>query len=125
MAGDKREEHTYRIPTPWRSRIDKLTEQQRESIRIRLQETTRAPIKSRRIRAIDVNSSQQWQPPLRIEVGRLCAHLEKDAPVERVVAIFESSAYLVVTQSRGMDNMLPYFFSREDVRRVYYVEDAD
>lgn len=125
MTGDKREEHTYRIPTPWRSRIDKLTEQQRESIRIRLQETTRAPIKSRRIRAIDVNSSQQWQPALRIEVGRLCAHLEKDAPAERVVAIFESSAYLVVTQSRGMDNMLPYFFSREDVRRVYYVEDAD
>lgn len=99
-----------------------LTSDQREAIRAKLAETVKAPIKAKRIKSIDVNSSQHWQPPLHVEVGKRCAHLEIDAPVEEVLAIFESSAFLVVTKSRGVDTPLPYYFSREDVRRVTEME---
>ncbi|MBD3404455.1 hypothetical protein GF420_16305 [candidate division GN15 bacterium] len=100
-----------------------LTHEEIEQVRMRLEETVKGRIKPRRIRAIDVNSSQHWQPPLHIEVGRRCAHLEKDAPVEEVLAIFESTAFMVCTQSRGVDTPLPYYFSREDVRRVVYADE--
>lgn len=96
-----------------------LTHDEHEALRLRLERAIKANIKRKRIRAIVVNSAMRWQPPLRIEVGKACAQLEIDAPLEVVVAIFESTAFLVVTQHRGIDTPLPYYFSREDVRRVF------
>ena len=53
-----------------------------------------------------------------IEVGKTYRDLEYDAPPDRVLAIFESTTFLVCSQSRGIEGGIPYFFSKEDVRRV-------
>lgn len=75
-------------------------------------------IRDKYIRAIHVNSAYHWQPPMYIEVGRESKELEKDSPKEMVLAIFDATVFLVVTEARGLKNSLPYFFSRSDVTRV-------
>jgi hypothetical protein len=35
-----------------------------------------------------------------------------------ILAIFESTTYLVITPEHGFETGLPLFFAREDVRRV-------
>lgn len=87
-----------------------------------LRSTSRTPIKDRRIRAITVNPSIHSLPKMRIEVGRPCSTLEPGAPPETVLAIFESASFLVVTPTRGAGDGSPYYFSREDVRRIEYDE---
>ncbi len=95
-----------------------LSAEEFESIRLRLSKAIKAPVKSKRIRAIKVNSAEHWQPPLYIEVGKRCADLEWNAPVQTIVAILEGPSFMVCTAGRGIDNNLPYFFARTDVRRV-------
>jgi hypothetical protein len=96
-----------------------LTSEELHRLRQRLAEELRAPVKARAIRAIRVNSAQHWQPPLIIEVGRICRHLEKGAPPEKVMAILESTTFMVCTSGRGLlEGSSPYFFAREDVRQV-------
>jgi hypothetical protein len=75
-------------------------------------------IQNKYIRAIYVNSAYHWQPPMYIEVGRESNGLEKDSPKEMVLAIFDATVFLVVTEARGLNDTLPYFFSRSDVTRV-------
>ncbi len=75
-------------------------------------------IRDKYIRAIHVNSAYHWQPPMYIEVGRESMGLEKDSPKELVLAIFDATVFLVVTEARGLKDSLPYFFSRSDVTRV-------
>jgi len=89
-----------------------------EELRLRLEKTLGIKIRSRKIRAIHVNSAYHWQPPLFIEVGKFCSDLEKDSPKEEIVAIFESTTFMVCTADRGLHQNLPYFFSKEDVQRV-------
>ena len=95
-----------------------LSDEELEAIRVRLEKAIRAPVKTRRIKALKVNSSLRWQPPLHIRVGHRCAHLEQDRPPEKVLAILEAPSFMVITHERGYTNNLPYFFAREDVREV-------
>ncbi|MCD6161200.1 MAG: hypothetical protein J7K40_02160 [candidate division Zixibacteria bacterium] len=78
----------------------------------------RVRIRRKKIKAIRVNSSFHWQPPLYIEVDSYCRNLEKDSPNEKIIAIFEATSFLVCTSDRGYNKGLPYFFGREDVRQV-------
>lgn len=94
----------------------------REEIKQYLEGFKRLRIRDRTIKAIDVNPSHHSQPPLHIEVGKTCAHLEPDAPPQLVVAIFEAAVFLVCTPERGAGIGLPYFFAREDVTRVKLFE---
>ena len=89
-----------------------------EHLRQRLMIDFHLKIRTKRIRAIKVNSSYHWQPPLFIEVGKMCSHLEQNGPAERIVAIFESTAFLVCTRDHGVEKGMPHFFSRQDVRNV-------
>jgi len=99
-----------------------LTDEQYEDLKARLLPTLRAPIKDRRIAAIKVNSAMHWQPPMWVEVGKVCKHLEPDSPGEEVVAIFESTTFIVCTTEHGADDKPPFFFSREDIRQVVLAE---
>ena len=95
-----------------------LNEEQLEALRLRLQEKLSTRLKPKRIAALRVNSGHRWQPPLYIEVGKTCKHLEKDAPPMLVQAVFEAVTFVVCTPERGVESGLPIFFAREDVREV-------
>lgn len=95
-----------------------LSPDELEHLRAYLAKTLNAPVYDKRIRAITVNPMSRFQPPMRIEVGRRCAHLEPEAPVEEVVAIMESKLFLVITKTRGYFEGMPYFFVRPDVKNV-------
>lgn len=75
-------------------------------------------IRDKYIKAIHVNSANHWQPPLYIEVNQYCQNLEKDSPKEKIVAIFDATVFLVVTEERGLNQTMPYFFARTDVTQV-------
>jgi hypothetical protein len=94
----------------------------REQIKGYLEEAFDMKIRDRAIRAIKVNPTQQALPPLDVRVGRPCANLEPGAASEEVLAIFDSTVFLVCTPSRGAGRGLPYFFAREDVRNVELME---
>ncbi len=97
----------------------------REQIRKYLIDDLDLEIRDRRIKSLNVNPSQHAQPPLHIVVGQTCAHLEPDAPPEKVLAIFDATVFLVCTATRGAGVGLPYFFARGDVRRVELFEEND
>jgi len=98
--------------------MPKLTRDKIDQLRSYLEEILGITVRSRLIESIDVNSAFHWQPPLHIQVGSRCGNLEKDSPSEEIVAIFESTTFLVCTPRRGAFQGLPYFFSKEDVHRV-------
>lgn len=95
-----------------------LSHEQLEAVKKRLEELTKTRIRAKRIKAITVNPSDHHLPKMKIEVGKICKTLEAGAPAERVLAIFESTLFMVVTENRGLDRGLPYFFFRGDVRDV-------
>jgi hypothetical protein len=95
-----------------------LSPEEFNRLRESLEKSLHAKIKARRIRAIFVNSALHWQPPMWVRVGEYGEHLEKEAPAEKVIAILESISFLVCTETRGTEESPPYFFAREDVRRV-------
>ena len=96
-----------------------LNDSDYEALKARLEQQLQVKIRTKRIKAIKVNSSFHWQPPLSIEVDGWCGMLEKDTPPERIIAIFEHASFIVVTLERGYaDNTLPYFFTRQDVQQV-------
>jgi hypothetical protein len=96
-----------------------LTDEDRDALARRLEKELDLQIRPKKIRAIKINSSCHWQPPMTIKVGKTARNLEKDSPSEEVVAIFESVTFLVCTRERGGEGGLPYFFLREDIRRVW------
>lgn len=99
----------------------------RPELQRRLEKSLGAKIRPRNIYSITVNPASHQMPKMKIEVGRFHKNLEPEASTAQVLAIFESTTFLVCTQKRGVDNGLPYFFSREDVVRVeeYPDENAD
>lgn len=99
-----------------------VTEEARERIRTYLEQLTGVKVRDRKVKGIRVNPSQHSLPPLHIEVGKVCANLEPEAPPEKVLAIFEATVYLVCTATRGAGQGLPYFFAREDVTKVEFME---
>jgi hypothetical protein len=98
--------------------MEPLPETQLEETKKRLEQLTKTKIRPKRIRSITVNPSDHHLPKMKITVGEICKTLEPKAPPERVLAIFESTLFLVVTESRGLHKGLPYFFFRGDVRQV-------
>jgi hypothetical protein len=93
-----------------------------EELRLNLDRQLKPAIRKRRIKAIKVNSAYRWQPPLFIEVGKECAHLQPEGSPELIVAIFESSTFVVVTPDHGYKKGLPYFFAKEDVQQVIEID---
>nr|MBN2276589.1 hypothetical protein [candidate division Zixibacteria bacterium] len=75
-------------------------------------------IRPKLIKRISVNPANHHIPPMDIEIGKIAKNLEPGAPPEMVLAIFESTVFLVCTQTRGIDQPLPYFFAREDILLV-------
>ncbi len=59
---------------------------------------------------------------MRIIVGQWYENLEPESPLEKVIAIFESTVFLVCTPQRGGEKGMPYFFHRQDVQKVEYEE---
>ncbi|MBU0984616.1 MAG: hypothetical protein KKA42_12135 [candidate division Zixibacteria bacterium] len=100
----------------------KLTDEQVEALRLRLQEKYGVAVRSKRIRAIRLNSACRWQPPLYIEVGTYCGPLEQDGPNELILAIFEATTFIVCTPDHGVDSGMPHFFAKEDVHQVVAAE---
>jgi len=80
-------------------------------------------IRRRRIRSIRVLMSWKGKPSVTIEVGKKYDALERDMPLEQVLAIFESDSFLVVTESRGNLSGPPLYFVRENVRQVVEFDD--
>ena len=96
-----------------------LSDDKLETLRLKLENSMKGvKIRRKKIKAIRVNSSFHWQPPLYIEVDSYCKNLEKDSPNEKIIAIFEAASFMVCTYERGYNKGLPYFFGREDVRQV-------
>ena len=99
-----------------------LTKDELDRLRQRLEESMHVRIRAKYIKRLHVNPTHQLLPEMHIEVGKTYRNLEPGAPPEKVIAIFESTVFLVCTRKRGMEKGLPYFFAREDVRLVEEME---
>lgn len=96
-----------------------LSDSEYKSLQERLEKQLKVKIRDKHIKAIKVNSSFHWQPPLYIEVDGWCANMEIDSPPEKIIAIFEHSSFLVITPDRGSkESSLPYFFGRQDIQEI-------
>jgi hypothetical protein len=84
----------------------------------RLEQKMGVKIRPNKIIAITVNPASHSLPKMHIVIGREYKNLEPDAPLEQVLAIFEATTFIVCTQNRGVEKGIPYFFAREDVRKV-------
>jgi hypothetical protein len=96
-----------------------LSDSEYDALKTRLERQLHVKLRDKRIKALKVNPSPHWQPPLFIEVDGWCAMLEKDTPAEKIIAIFEHASFIVITPDRGyQENSLPYFFARQDIQQV-------
>ena len=95
-----------------------LSLEELEQARLKLEKQLNIKIKKWRIKALTVNPANRKIPHMRIEIGQIYKNLEPSALPDQVLAIFESVSFLVCTKKRGIEEGLPYFFAREDVRRV-------
>ena len=102
---------------------DRAVDYNRKDLIAYLERTLKQKLQDTTIRAITVNPVSHFLPKMRIEVGQVCAHLEADAPPEVVVGIFESKLFVVCTPTRGAMTGLPYFFVRQDVRKVEFEDE--
>ena len=96
----------------------KLTPNELEPIRKRLEGLLNTKIKKRQIKAVELNSKYHWQANLYIEVGKSYSNLEPESPSEQVLAIFDATVFCIVTETRCLVKGLPYLFHREDVKKV-------
>ena len=99
-----------------------LTKDELDELRLRLEKQLNIRIRKKYIRALTVYPTHQQIPNMYIEVGRSYRNLEAGAPPDKVLAIFESVSFLVCTRTRGIEEGLPYFFAREDARKVEELE---
>lgn len=81
------------------------------------EDTTGWQVRDIGIKAI-VARNRRYDEPVRIEVDQEFPHLIADSPGEKVIAIFESNAYLVVTPNRGGIRGIPYLFGKHEVLQV-------
>ncbi|MCD6249755.1 MAG: hypothetical protein J7J98_05430 [candidate division Zixibacteria bacterium] len=100
--------------------MSRLSQDEYDQLRKNLEERYRKKISKRRVKAIRVNSSYRWQPPLYIEIGKSCANLTQDGPLEHVVVIYESNSFLVCTLENGVAGGRPHVLWRGDVKEVVY-----
>ena len=99
-----------------------LTPEELEELRRRLEKSLNIRLRKKRIRALTVYPTHQQIPNMKIEVGKSYRNLEPGEPPDQVLAIFESVSFLVCTRKRGIEEGLPYFFAREDARKVEEME---
>jgi len=99
-----------------------FTPDELDKMRLRLEKQLNIRIRKKHIRALTVYPTHQQIPNMYIEVGKTYRNLEPAAPPDQVLAIFESVSFLVCTKKRGIDEGLPYFFAREDARKVEEME---
>lgn len=95
-----------------------ISAEEREKIRLYLENLTGVHVRDVAIKSIRVNPARHSLPPMHIRVGEVYANLEPGAPPETVIGIFEAPSYLVCTPTRGAGRGLPYFFTREEVLEV-------
>lgn len=98
--------------------MNELSAKQIEETIARLEKLARTKIRNKKIKAITVNPGNHALPKMKIEVGKICGNLEEGAAPEKVLVIFEGTAFMVCTETRGISGGLPYFFVRSDVRLV-------
>ena len=99
-----------------------FTPDELDQMRLRLEKQLNIRIRKKYIRALTVYPTHQQIPNMHIEIGKSYRNLEPGAPPDKVLAIFESVSFLVCTQKRGVEEGLPYFFAREDARKVIEME---
>ena len=91
----------------------------REALRKFAEETTGWDVKDPHIKSITVRTSRHGGDLVRIAVSDMITDpTVANQTGERVLAIFESNAYLVVTPNRGGVRGEPYYFGRSKVVSV-------
>lgn len=95
-----------------------LSNDQYKDLRARLEKRMGVKIRPKKIKAITVNPANHKLPKMHIIVGEEYKNLEPEAPLEKVLAIFEATVFMVCTRERGVEKGIPYFFAREDVLKV-------
>lgn len=95
-----------------------LSEEKIAEIKERLAKLTKTSVRPKNIKSITVNPSNHALPKMKIEVGKYCKTLDVGASPELVIAIFESTLFMVITETHGLNDGMPYFFFRGDVRLV-------
>jgi hypothetical protein len=93
-----------------------VTEQVREGVRKFAEENTGWPVSSRKIKAIWVNTGRYGD--IQITLGDNLDSRISDMHGETVLAIFESTTFLVCTPNRGVQHGLPYLFAKNEVVKV-------
>ena len=100
--------------------MSSLSPDEFEQLRRKLEARYHEKVSDRSVKAIRVNASYRWQPPLTIVVGQMCHHLTPEGPPEKIVAIYESKSFLVCTPDNGAERGRPHIFYRGDVKEVVY-----
>jgi hypothetical protein len=90
----------------------------REQIRQYLEKLVKEKVLGKRIHALTVNPLYHGSSKMRVVEGQACADLEPNTPAQKVLAIFESQSFLVVTEERGAGSGLPFIFTRTETVRV-------
>ena len=92
----------------------------REGIR-KFVEENMGKVNSREIKAIWIHprfEHKRIHDDIKIEVGKHLDSRISDTPNEKVMAIFESNAFLVCTHNRGALRGIPYLYGKEEVYKV-------
>lgn len=95
-----------------------MENEEHEKLRLYLEELVKQPVHPHRIASLTVNPLYHGSAKMCVRAGQAVGNLEPEAPVQRVLAIFESKSFLVVTPERGYFEGLPYFFTRTEVVAV-------
>ncbi len=89
-----------------------------DELRVYLEQLLGQKVGAAYISAIYVNPPYHGQNKRWIEVGKAYRDLEPGRDLEPVLAIFESKAFLLVTESRGNLRDVPIIFTRNTVLQV-------
>jgi hypothetical protein len=97
-----------------------VSPEMKEAFRTFAEESLEWDVKDPGIRSLEVLSGTQGRGSDRvwITVGQRLPPGEADSSYDEVLAIFESTAYLVVTWDRGGYQGLPYLYGKDDVLSV-------
>lgn len=94
-----------------------VTPEMRESFRKGAEITLGWAVRDRNILSLTISQPNRGPQTgsFRIRAGKLLPRGEGDIPYERVLAIFESNAYLVITWNRGGFRGMPYLYGGNEV----------
>jgi len=95
-----------------------MTDEDYEILRAYIEDFTGGRVRNRKIKSLRVLMSHKGKSSVMIEVGRYYDGLERGMPTQKVLAIFESDSFLVVTEDRGNMEGPPLYLIRDNVREV-------